>query len=769
MQNAGALQQVGFMKNFYRPILLCTLTCLSHLAHTKDVLPILWNVPRESDTFYGRAKDLQDAKIRIRRNPLLVTGRSGIGKTSFAFHYARASAPEYQVVWVLNVNKGIEDQIIDFANKLAEISKNESSFKKYEEALDYVKTTLRLSPFGWLLIIDNAASLQSVIDIIPETHGAKNKHVLVTSLSPGESSQTLSLDALQKTEACAFLTHHLPTAEPSDIECLADMLESHPLAMLQAASYIKATPSMDIKSYITFFNENKKRYWASEEKALTESTHPLLFKTIKVSLDQLRASSLQSYHIFCFLCLLDAQGVERHLVEQVYTSVPTDPAEFSRVLSLSLMTQDAFSDNTSRYRIQEYTKNVVRYSLTAEDLRAASHIGLKLFKALLSGDVRETAQIFKKQPLLAHHVKSFLSQADLNSYDEVIEIAVKLFFYTYYYLRDDAACLEISDIIRPYVRSGKVSQLPYLVMYQCLDSYMTALKEGVPAALKELSLAKAGWESLKKKEQALMPSGADIPRAYYAYLQGNKVVLNTTLFHLMQATQDERTSDRLFCDELTLYLLDDQGKTIEALALVNQILESSYQKKDTHTQAHLLMQTFKIMLLVKANRVEEADSLSQEVEKSLGNLQTLGKDTELLARFLMALSLVQTTLHRNELAEMNVKKSIEIMEKLFMGREKRRLQALAHTVLGGIYRDRKHYKEALAEYTFAERIYEKICTHKDFDDMSDLYHRFVTLGLLMNDSNVVRKGIFSHKESFDTLHPRYLEMTKLTLKAGIAL
>lgn len=750
------------MKRFYRPVLFCAMTCFCTSVFARETLPILWNVPHESDAYYGRNEDLKDAKERIRRNPLLVTGRSGIGKTSFAFHYARSNAQEYQVVWVLNASKGIEDQIIDFANKLSSLAEKKLSFKKYEEALDYLKTHLRLSSFGWLLIIDNAPSLQSVVELVPETHGARNKHILITSLSSEESSQTLRLDALKNKEAWAFLAHHLPTANSLDIECLANLLENHPLAMLQAASYIKATPSMDIKEYISFFNENKKKYWVSEEKALKESTHPLLYKAIKVSLDQLKENSPESYNVFSFLCLLDTQKMNKFLVEKAYQVSSADPAEFKRLLSLSLIMQDTSFDRNLSYKIQEYTKDVVLYSLSPDDLKNASILGLKLFKSLLAGNVMQAAQTFQKYPSLRIHLMYFLSQADLMSGDDVLEMGVKLFYYTYYFLRDESACLEISEMLKPYVRSGKISQLSYLVLYQSLDSYMTALKQNVPTALKELRLAKAQLETFSKSDQSRILAEVITPAAYFSYLQGDMAALKASLLELNKPLRPEEEIKETFIEELTLYYIEDKGKIKKALECADQILLS--KKKSTTLQIEIA----KTILLIKDKKYEEAYNLTQHIEKLLKS-ENIALETETWARLLMARAFAQTFLHQGKLAEHNAKKAIDALTKVCMGREKKRLQAFAHTILGGVYQEQKRYKEALAEYTYAERIYAKVCTHKNFDDMSDLYHRFVTLGILMNDINVVKKAIFSHKESFDTLHPRYLEMTKLTLKAGLSL
>jgi KaiC/GvpD/RAD55 family RecA-like ATPase len=49
-------------------------------------------VPRQAEVFHGRSQDLLKVKQLSRQSPVLVTGRSGVGKTSFALHFARKNA-----------------------------------------------------------------------------------------------------------------------------------------------------------------------------------------------------------------------------------------------------------------------------------------------------------------------------------------------------------------------------------------------------------------------------------------------------------------------------------------------------------------------------------------------------------------------------------------------------------------------------------------------------------------------------------------------------
>ena len=134
------------------------------------------------------------------------------------------------------------------------------TFTHKEDASHYVKTLLRTCAFSWCLIFDGSMSFAAVKDALPETFGAKDKHVVITSLAGRGGEGVLRLEALSDKEAHAFLTHYLKDAPHADIAALARLLENHPLAMLQAAAYINATPGMGIPAYITFFSKNKAQH-----------------------------------------------------------------------------------------------------------------------------------------------------------------------------------------------------------------------------------------------------------------------------------------------------------------------------------------------------------------------------------------------------------------------------------------------------------------------------------------------------------------------------
>ncbi|MBA4118905.1 MAG: hypothetical protein C0514_08445 [Candidatus Puniceispirillum sp.] len=394
-------------------------------VHAKTHQQVLWNVPISHTSFWGRKAQLIELEQKLTKGPVVVTGLSGIGKSRLAFTYAKKHAHTYKLVWVFDASQGMDKQMIDFANKLY-ASQNKGkmgSFARAEEASHYAKTLLRTCAFSWLLIFDGAASFAKVEETIPETFQTKDKHVLVSSLSDKGASGVLRLEALSDAEAHEFLKHYLKDASDGDIKHLATVLANHPLAMVQAANYINATPGMDVDAYIAFFTKSKKEYWASESKALQGQS--LLFTAIKMSIDKLKEASPKDYMALVALCMLNTHEIDRPMIGKIYAQLTQgDMAGFGKIMDVALISKS----DTNTYAVHDYVRDVVLATADRATLKEAATLDARIFLSLLPEKIEDCVGVFEKDPALVGHLKGLMSHMDLMQKNDAFAVGVRLFY-----------------------------------------------------------------------------------------------------------------------------------------------------------------------------------------------------------------------------------------------------------------------------------------------------------------------------------------------------
>ena len=209
-------------------------------------------------TFLAGREDLLgevDARLTGGDNPgprvVVLHGLGGAGKTSVAVEYAHRHVGEVGLVWQFPA----EDTTLlaaGFTDLAAQLGTGAAAGGG--DPVAAVHSVLAGHPAGWLLIFDNAPSLERVREFLPP---AGNGRVLITSRNAlWPSRQAVEVPVLGFDAAAWFLVDRSGDPDEQAARALARELGGLPLALEQAAAYIEAAGGT-LAGYLALFQRRR--------------------------------------------------------------------------------------------------------------------------------------------------------------------------------------------------------------------------------------------------------------------------------------------------------------------------------------------------------------------------------------------------------------------------------------------------------------------------------------------------------------------------------
>ncbi len=177
---------------------------------------------------------------------VVLCGLGGAGKTSVAVEYAHRHLAGVGVAWQL----AAEDATVlaaGFAELAAQLGAR--GLADVRDSVASVHAVLAGFSAPWLLLFDNAADLASLAAFLPP---AGPGQVLITSQNPHWPSQPMDVPVLDPDVAAAFLISRTGDPDRTAARDLAGALGGLPLALEQAAAYIRAT-GLTLARYLSVF------------------------------------------------------------------------------------------------------------------------------------------------------------------------------------------------------------------------------------------------------------------------------------------------------------------------------------------------------------------------------------------------------------------------------------------------------------------------------------------------------------------------------------
>jgi hypothetical protein len=212
-------------------------------------------VPRQSVT------EKIEKIFKSGKSRLALVGISGSGKTLLAINYLHENIRHFDlVIWLFAEKNVIVEQFFELGKKLAlEKYPAKRPTKKY--ALEIVRYLSNEYPGKLLLCYDGVSAAEDVSNYF--VSGANHK-IIFTSTNALMLSEcaTVEIDSMTKRESLNLFKNivgkSVVTAKERSFMSLADDLGFLPLAVAQAASYMRETGT-DIVDYIKLYEVNKEQ------------------------------------------------------------------------------------------------------------------------------------------------------------------------------------------------------------------------------------------------------------------------------------------------------------------------------------------------------------------------------------------------------------------------------------------------------------------------------------------------------------------------------
>ncbi len=228
--------------------------------------PVPAQLPADSPTFTGRARDLADlddllARPRVATTIAAITGMPGVGKTALAVHWAhrvRDRFPDGQLY--LNLRGYAADAELRPLDALSRfLHALGVPAGKVPLELDEAAALYRslLADRRVLVVLDNVRGADQVRPLLP---GSPDSAVVITSrdrlssLVAGESAHRVRLDDLSPDESRALLAGVLGAdrvaREPAAAEALVALCGRLPLSLRIAAANLADSPDQRLDAYV---------------------------------------------------------------------------------------------------------------------------------------------------------------------------------------------------------------------------------------------------------------------------------------------------------------------------------------------------------------------------------------------------------------------------------------------------------------------------------------------------------------------------------------
>jgi Tfp pilus assembly protein PilF len=739
-------------------------------------VPLIWNIPASNDFFVGRQNELAELDNLLNKyHKAIIVGSGGIGKTQLAKQYVHTNHHNYRIVWWFDMSKNIDDQLISFANQLNNIStvnaKIDFTKTSANAVLLYIKELLRTTDKSWLLIFDNVKNTNLIKDYFPETHNRSNKDILVTTRNTNEVLPCLYLKNFTLNESLEFLAKLVSTEDIDDLNKLSKLLAFYPLALAQAAAYIK-TNNVKIDEYITLYNKDLPSLWKNEKTLLSaENDYFDLNKrtietTISLNFTNIKDESLLASEIIELISLIKVALIPEYLLKDcIKTSKSITEEDYNaalRTLKKHSLIDEQEKEGKKYYRTHDLVKTIIKHHLTGGIKQSFfpfvnRHITNNTFEA----NYRKILMV------LCNYLDKPWGEmvTYINANTELMNIANNIAFRAYKDKIKDPLLAELMISLLEHnnmIFHMKSNYKTYQELAEAVHDLIDKQKVQLPLILQVryyfngiyADFIYKSKEATKKYEKKLIELLALFEKTSYSKETKFLAFINMAEFYLLKGniTQGLYYIDKAYTLLPIIANLNYQAQFWYAITWLhlekgdykqaNEYISTFFKTTENNKNypIHLYAMNMRASINFHLNNLEEAFFFANECYKQAliffqSEVSNIGAESLItLARYYKA-----NNDYKN--AEKKIKSAIEALNIVFGSHNIDPSQAVSHTLLGEIYMEQKLFKEAYDEYNFAEKYYTKLYKNKfsDIQEVSKLFANFIILGIKIHDNNMVKQ------------------------------
>ncbi|KAK5095006.1 hypothetical protein LTR70_009623 [Exophiala xenobiotica] len=391
----------------HTPILLMPYEVNSRFINRPDELQALNSCFFSGHGLLGDKTRGRDIEQLLHRRAALY-GLSGVGKTQLAISFAhryRRIRPDHSIFWI---HASTEEWLRQSFQKLADACEIEVATERQADVFTAVGAWLKNeSTRPWLMILDNADDADMLFhtrrrlaDAIAECpHGAllvttRNKKVAEKITFYGETIQVKEMTQEQSVELMnSFLgvqvfpmTTHAQTYMSPAIKELVKHLEKLPLAVAQAAAYIKEN-SITVDVYLDMWKESAENaqelliseFEADGRQRFDASVPNAVGTTMMLSLDHLRAQRPRTGHLLVVVSFFHHTSIRPFLLLEAgeRQSSPAFIEAMGDLYAFSLMSKNAKDGVYEMHRLVHHVTCKWRtMKVSHSELEAAARFAL---------------------------------------------------------------------------------------------------------------------------------------------------------------------------------------------------------------------------------------------------------------------------------------------------------------------------------------------------------------------------------------------------------
>lgn len=594
-----------------------------------------------------------------------IVGLGGIGKTQLAIEYAYRFREKYKIIWWINSESQtlLTNDYLDLGRMLGYKDRNldrESVFKVTKEYLQ--------NNDNWLLIFDNAVKVVDLFKYIPQM---SKGHIIITSRNPNwsEIGEEIVIDVFEREEAIKFLLKRSGLEEKESAGKLVDELGCLPLALEQAASYIK-TKGKTIIAYLKLFNKYQIKLFEKSAKPLSYTE--TVATTWKISFENISNTIPEALSLLNILAFLYASDIPVNLIKkrvEILPEVLKDELIFDNAIE-ELLKYSLISITKNNISIHRLVQSVIRSELSEEQQKKWLDTGFNILKNELIFNVEDKVQRFKVAKLIPHaqEILKYLNKYKIISNDLVkFVINLNIYFYESAMYND---CLTYLEEILD--KSKGVSEVDegYIVMlkknigeiYIILNKYECAIKYLEEA----LSMERRHDNERQNNIEASILTSIGIA---YERLDKIKISLEyvSKAYELIRIQSDKNNQQILLIKYHLALILYRNGEILNSFDIFEEILNTKKVEKIIQKQYYAdVLANYSFLLGDNTKLKKEKDKSIKLIEKALTiDREIYIKDHPKIARDLNNYAYLLDNFGMYEEAEPKFKEAININRKIF--------------------------------------------------------------------------------------------------------